>query len=459
MPSDREKRSKDDETGLLFTDGGSGALVLRRFKLKIVGPNGNEREETLERGTLFLGAHPDNDVIIEDKAVSRYHMEIALVEGGLLVKDRKSKNGTFLNGAKVDQGVATDGSKITIGSTNILVASADEKVEVKPSSAPAFGHLIGSSDAMRTLFTLLAKVAKSDATVLVEGETGTGKELVGRAIHDHSTRAKGPFIVVDCGAVAPELVESELFGHEKGSFTGAIATRRGAFEEADGGTIVLDEIGELPPEIQPKLLRVLEAREVKRVGENKQRKVDVRVVAATNRDLAAEVEKGTFRKDLYYRLAVVKVRVPSLRERKDDVTFLIDHFLKHMGRTPDAVSPSLRERLLAHSWPGNVRELRNAVERAAALSGGIDDENQVFTGHGFTTRAVGALLSNGNPARWRGLAFKDAKGQIVEAFEREYLADLLQRHAGNISAAAREAKIDRNYIHRLVKKYNLEIPR
>jgi DNA-binding NtrC family response regulator len=263
-------------------------------------------------------------------------------------------------------------------------------------------------------------------------------------------------VIVDCGAVAPELVESELFGHEKGSFTGAIQTRRGAFEEADGGTIVLDEIGELPPEIQPKLLRVLEMREVKRLGENKQRHVDVRVLACTNRDLAAEVESGGFRKDLYYRLAVVKIRVPPLRERKEDLPPLIDHFLKTLGRQPADLSPRLRERLLAHDWPGNVRELRNAVERAAALAGGDPSEAGMFSSQMPAVRPGGLADA---AARWKGLAFKDAKGQIVEAFEREYLADLLRRHHGNISAAAREAGIDRNYIHRLVKKYNLDVPR
>jgi DNA-binding NtrC family response regulator len=301
---------------------------------------------------------------------------------------------------------------------------------------------------MRRLFKLLEDVAKNNATVLIEGETGTGKELIAEETHNHSLRKDGPFVVFDCGAVPRELIESSLFGHVKGSFTGAISDRKGAFGEAHGGTIFLDEIGELPLDLQPALLRALDKKAVRRVGGNTYEKVDVRIVAATNRDLRAEVAAKNFREDLYYRLAVIRVALPPLRERGDDIKILIDHFLRSFSPPgkPMVCTPEDMARLQRHSWPGNVRELRNVIERACVLSKGdslnLDDAfvEQVAPALGIRT----------------DLPFKEAKGQLVELFEREYIVDLMRRHKMNLSAAAREAQIDRKHLRELIRKYGLD---
>jgi DNA-binding NtrC family response regulator len=302
---------------------------------------------------------------------------------------------------------------------------------------------------MREIFATLEKVAPSELTVLVTGETGTGKEMIARGIHQASPRKNKPFVVLDCGAIPRDLIESTLFGHEKGSFTGAVAQHQGCFEQAHGGTIFLDEIGELDVNLQPKLLRVLENRELKRVGGDRVIKIDVRVVAATNRDLREEVAKKGFREDLYYRLAVIRVHLPPLRERGFDIQLLVEHFIKTFGGTRGLrLVPEDMQRLKAYAWPGNVRELRNVIERACVLSKGdtlnLDD---VLGGEGATQPALGIRTD---------LPFKEAKGQLVELFEREYIVDLMKRHKMNLSAAAREAQIDRKHLRELIRKYGLD---
>jgi len=293
--------------------------------------------------------------------------------------------------------------------------------------------------------------------VLLEGETGTGKELLAEALHLRSTRRERPFVVVDCGALPRDLIGSELFGHVRGAFTGALNNKRGLIEEADGGTLFLDEVGELPLDLQPQLLRALEKREVRPIGEVRARKVNIRVVAATNRNLAEEVRAGKFREDLYFRLAVVRAQVPPLRKRKEDIPLLVRNFLVDLKREDFQLSSDVLAQLMAHDWPGNIRELRNIVERGLSLeSGSLPLE---------VAGSVGELT--GDAADYAGgmhkdvlnKPFKEAKGLLVESFEREYLTHLLARHNGNISRAALEAGIDRNYIHRLVKKYNIPVDR
>jgi DNA-binding NtrC family response regulator len=300
---------------------------------------------------------------------------------------------------------------------------------------------------MRRMFGLLEDIGPTDATVIIEGETGTGKELIAEEIHRHSLRTKGPFVVFDCGAVPRDLIESALFGHVKGSFTGAIANRKGAFSEAHGGTIFLDEIGELAPELQPTLLRALDKRAVRRVGANVYEQVDVRVIAATNRDLRAEIAKKTFREDLYYRLAVIRMTVPPLRERGEDIPLLVENFIRSFaGGRALKIAPMDLMRLKRHSWPGNVRELRNVIERSCVLAKGeyvnVDDALSEDT-----APAIGIRTD---------LPFKEAKGQLVRLFEREYISDLLKRHRMNLSAAAREAQIDRKHLRELIRKYDLD---
>ncbi|HSK05054.1 MAG TPA: sigma-54 dependent transcriptional regulator, partial [Kofleriaceae bacterium] len=315
------------------------------------------------------------------------------------------------------------------------------------------------------LFSLLARAAPTEATILLQGETGTGKEAIAEAVHRMSRRNRGPFVVVDCGSIPHELIASELFGHAKGSFTGAGADKQGLIEAASRGTLFLDEIGELALDLQPQLLRVLDRRQVRRVGETHSVDVDIRVVAATHRDLRAMVRAGQFREDLYYRLAVVATHVPPLRERKADIPALASWFADKMGRGGWVQSPGLLEQLVAHDWPGNVRELRNVVERALSL--GAAALADLTDGRPRSAPPGDSGGAHGNePAERRApaadvleLPFKEAKAALVEGFERDYLTALLARHKGNISRAAAEAGIDRNYIHRLVKKYNLEVDR
>jgi DNA-binding NtrC family response regulator len=377
--------------------------------------------------------------------VSRKHLEAQFTGDEVMMIDCGSTNGSFIQGSRFEKIAIGFGAEVKLGRTVIKFLPDEEIVEPEPSAQASFGSIVGGDTKMRQMFTLLEDVAATNATVLIEGETGTGKELIAEEIHSHSPRKDGPFVVFDCGSVPRELIESMLFGHVKGSFTGAITDRRGAFAEAHGGTIFLDEIGEMALDLQPSLLRVLDKRAVRKVGSNTYEKIDVRVVAATNRDLRAEVAKKAFREDLYYRLAVIRVSVPPLRERGSDIPLLIQHFVSSFGPGL-SVTPEDMARLVRHSWPGNVRELRNVIERACLLA------------RGSSINLEDALVSEAAPSLGirTDLPFKEAKGQLVEMFEREYIEDLMRRHKMNLSAAAREAQIDRKHLRELIRKYGLD---
>jgi DNA-binding NtrC family response regulator len=365
-----------------------------------------------------------------------------------MLRDLDSTNGTFLQGSRFKEITIGYGAEFKLGRTLIKFLPEEETVQPEISLSDSFGQLKGQDPKMRRLFALLKDIAPTDATVIIEGETGTGKELVAEEIHNHSLRRDGPFVVFDCGAVPHNLIESALFGHVKGSFTGAIADRRGAFAEANGGTIFLDEIGELCPELQPTLLRALDKRAVRRVGGNHYEQVDVRVIAATNRDLREEVAQRKFREDLYYRLAVIRITLPPLRERGLDIPYLANYFVEAFSPKGNklAIPPESMAYLQRHSWPGNVRELRNVMERACVLSAGeIINLDEAFQVEGGAPASLGIRTD---------LPFKEAKGQLVEIFEREYILDLMRRHKMNLSSAAREAKIDRKYLRELLRKYD-----
>jgi DNA-binding NtrC family response regulator len=406
-----------------------------------------------------VGTARENDLVLGDATVSRLHFEIVAEADGFRLRDLGSKNGTSVDGYRVRDIFLRDGSCITAGRSRIVFEVLSDEMERPLAKSDRFGAVVGSSAAMRELFATLERVARSDATVLVEGETGTGKELVARAIHDASPRAGGAFVVFDAAGVPRDLFESALFGHERGSFTGASDKRVGSLEEADGGTWVIDELGELLPVLQPKLLRALESRSVTPVGSNRARKVDVRVIASTHRDLAAEVNRCGFREDLYYRLAVVRVVIPPLRERIEDVRLLVRHFVEQArGEDAGAITASIDEAswrsLEAYPWPGNVRELRNTVERSLALAEPGAPLSFDPTGESASTPASarsqrGALL----PAT-PGL-FLERKRQVVAEFEDSYLRGMLARHQGNISRAAAEAGLDRMYFKRLMKKHDI----
>jgi DNA-binding NtrC family response regulator len=416
--------------------------------LVIKGPDRGE-QVSLSGKPVTFGSAPACDLVLTDKTVSRRHATALLENGEVLVRDLGSTNGSFIQGSRFKEITVGFGAEIKLGRTVIKFLPEEEIVEPVESEADTFGQLVGRDQKMRRMFGLLNDIAPNDATVLIEGETGTGKELIAEELHNHSKRAKGPFVVFDCGAVPRELIESALFGHVKGSFTGAVADRKGAFAEAHGGTIFLDEIGELPIDMQPALLRALDKRAVRKVGANQYEKVDVRVVAATNRDLREEVAKKGFREDLYYRLAVIRVHLPPLRERGADIQLLVDHFMKlfSAGRNLQ-ISPDDLQRLRAYAWPGNVRELRNVIERACVLSkGDVVNIDDVLGPSGVGQPALGIRTD---------LPFKEAKGQLVELFEREYIVDLMRRHKMNLSAAAREAQIDRKHLRELMRKYGLD---
>jgi DNA-binding NtrC family response regulator len=450
----------------LLTDDASGLLLERSFRLRVVSGPDQGKEHMLDEGTTMVGTHADNDLVLTDATVSRYHLEIRVRREGIEVRDLDTTNGTKHGGARVGQVVLTGAARLRLGKhSEVDVEPIDHNVELSEWPSDRFGDVLGTSAPMKRLFSLLAKAAPTEATILLQGETGTGKEAIAESIHQTSRRAKGPFVVVDCGSIPHELIASELFGHAKGSFTGAAGDKQGLIEAANKGTLFLDEIGELALDLQPQLLRVLDRRQVRRVGETQSVDVDIRVLAATHRDLRAMVRAGTFREDLYYRLAVVATHVPPLRERKSDIASLATWFAEKMGRGSFAQSPALLEQLQRHDWPGNVRELRNVVERALSLGdAGLAD----LAGDARPPASESApmLAITGDAEAKRGsnpdvleLPFKEAKAQLVEAFERDYLSALLARHHGNISRAAAEAGIDRNYIHRLVKKYGLEVDR
>jgi two-component system response regulator GlrR len=421
------------ETELL---GGAGRPSVRRFEL--VGVDGPAAGTTWQSAatSCAVGSHASNDFVINDTAASRFHCELRLERDQIRVHDLDSTNGTTLDGVPVAIGIVRDGSVLQVGRSTLRV-QIGESIRVPVSPRTEFGRLVGTSWSMRALFALLERAAQTDSTVLVEGESGTGKEGVARSLHEASRRREKPFVVIDCGALPGSLLESELFGHEQGAFTGAVERRIGAFEAANGGTVLLDEIGELPSELQPKLLRVLEARELRRLGGTATQKIDIRVIAATNRDLRAEVNAGRFRPDLYFRLAVVKVAVPPLRTRPDDLPVLVDRIVSSLEIPPDRAArlrePVFIASLGRHAWAGNVRELRNYLERTAIMF----DASEGEAGEGELQ------------------PYQEARDIVLGEFERRYVEQLLAAHKGNVSAAARASGIDRTYFHRLMRRHKL----
>lgn len=427
---------------------------LRKCKLVLVRGPQRGTEFVIASDVIRVGKAADNDLVLVDETVSRVHFEIVRDAKGYLVRDLKSTNGTFLDSAEVKEAYLRAGSVIRAGECELKFTPFEERIEIRPSEDDSLGEMVGKSPAMREIFGLIEKIAPTDATVLIEGETGTGKDMIARTLHQLSPRSQKPFVVVDCGAVAGTLIESELFGHEKGSFTGATATRQGAFEIASGGTIFLDELGELSLDLQPKLLRVLEQRELRRVGGAKTIKVDLRVIAATRKDLRSEVEKGKFREDLYFRVNVVPITAPALRERREDIPLLIESMLSTLSpASASQLTDATRAALMKHDWPGNVRELRNVIERALALG----------TDPGLLVSPLGNHSLDSGPPREitefdPTMSFRDAKEQWNEQFERRFLAWLMKRADGNISKAARDADMDRKYLHKLLRKYNITDP-
>ncbi|MFH2006120.1 MAG: sigma 54-interacting transcriptional regulator [bacterium] len=407
-------------------------------------------EVTIPPVGVVVGADGSADLVLTDDAVSGRHCAVVPAERGFDVSDLGSRNGTYLDGVVLTRALVPVGAVLRLGTSLLQLMPAEEVVEIPPSAQGRFGDLVGGSVAMRQVFALLERASQSDASILFIGESGTGKELAARAVHDTSPRSAGPFVVFDCGAASDTLIASDLFGHARGAFTGADRDRKGAFASAHQGTLFLDEIGDLPLELQPKLLRLLEAGEVTPLGTTKQERYDVRVVAATHRDVWKEVGLGAFRGDLYYRLAVVEVHLPPLRQRKDDIPELAKLFLERAGAGAlDVAGPNLN-RLLDYHWPGNVRELRNVMTRAVALRQPEADFSQMPV----LLRPTAA--GDDEAMRFRAdRPFHDAKAELIAKFEKAYLTDLLTRAGGNLSEAARQAGVERKYLYKLLDKAGL----
>ncbi|MCC6748159.1 MAG: sigma 54-dependent Fis family transcriptional regulator [Deltaproteobacteria bacterium] len=438
---------RDDETRILAPrDGGTERRYRRKLKLEVVaGPDAGRSLPVQER-VLHLGTQPGNTLQLSDDTVSRIHLEVRATAEGLRLRDLGSSNGTWVGGVRVLEAIVQPGAVVTLGNSQVRLDTLDEQVAESLSPRHGFGELVGQTDAMRAIFSLLERVAPTDETVLITGETGTGKELCARSIVAASPRRDRPLVIVDCGAIPPNLLESELFGHAKGAFTSAVSDYKGAFERANGGTIFLDEIGELPLEFQTRLLRAVENRSIRRVGDSREIPLDIRILAATNRCLEAEVNRGTFRADLYYRLSVVRINLPALRERPDDLEAIARHLMRELRLDGGAeLDAEQLEQLKRHTWPGNVRELRNYLRRVA-----LGD-----VVHAAAVNAAVVAREPDAPPVDLSLSFKDAKEAAIESFERAYLEALLKETRGNISQAARVAQTDRTYLSRLLSKYQI----
>jgi two-component system response regulator GlrR len=436
-------------------------LSTRRARLHLVWSDGGGPHDVELGERDVVGSSAQASVRVDDRAVSRIHASLELRADGLWVHDLGSRNGTWVEGVRLGTACIVEGSRLRVGETTLTVVSdpsSTRSVPLWPTNR--FGALLGASECMRELFLCLSRYAASDAPVLLHGETGTGKELAALALHEASPRGAGPFVVVDCGALPETLLESELFGHTRGAFTGAIATRVGAFESADRGTVFLDEIGELPLPMQPKLLRALESQTVRRLGETEHRRVDVRFVAATHRDLQAMVGAGAFREDLYFRLGVLQARIPPLRERVEDLPLLLEHFLRD---TPEArVGAEIVSELGDHRWLGNVRELRSFARRilpmgapaAWAATRGLDWAGRSIAPRPSSPVAPAPSQTHGLPAVSTEAPFKVLREQWVDHLEREYIGALVRRGL-NAPAIAESAGLDRSYVLRLMRKHGL----
>ncbi|MFO0551756.1 MAG: sigma 54-interacting transcriptional regulator [Polyangiaceae bacterium] len=416
------------------------------------GPDAGALAEPPAGDSLTIGTAADSGLRLQDPTVSRYHLEVTPTREGIRVADLGSTNGTFLGAVRVHFAVVPRGTQLRIGDS-VLVLDAAASGEGAPSPSESLPSMVFDSDVMREVARRVRAVAALPSPALVQGETGTGKELVTRAIHDLGPASSGPFVVVDCGALPAALLEAELFGHERGAFTGAERARAGAFERADGGSIFLDEVGELPLPAQAALLGVLERRRFRRVGGEREQVVSVRVLSATHRDLRQEVNRGAFRADLYFRLAGARIVVPPLRERPSDIPLLARHFAREVAGTDDAIGAEVLEAFSVQSWPGNVRELRRAVEQLIAF--GPAELAALVSSPRSSSDSSGPAPSSRPDAPHEIERYRDAKATAISEFDRAYLSRLLGACANNVSEAARRARMDRPYLIELLKRYGL----
>jgi DNA-binding NtrC family response regulator len=424
-------------TRLVKRDGREVRLV-QGYTVETLTSDGAAAVHEVVRPLVRVGSHASNDLVLADPTVSKHHLEIAMAPDGYRIVDLGSSNGTFVGAMRIEGITVDEPVTLRLGGATLRLTPRQRAVEVPAATTTQFGSLLGRSAVMRELFEELAAVAGSDSWLLVEGETGAGKEQLAESVHRQSARAGGPFVVVDCGALVPGLVEAELFGHVRGAFSGADDERKGLLESANRGTLFLDEIGDLPLLLQSSVLGALGRRKVVPVGGSTARPIDVRVIAATNRNLGREVNEGRFRADLFYRLAVLRVRVPPLRDRPEDIPLLVEHFLQELRKrgvaAPRELSAVVMARLFAERWPGNVRELRNTVERAAL---------------GAMEQADAVTPIEPGP-------FVEARQHFLEEFGRTYLSDVLAASGYNVSEAARRAGVERKNFARLLERHHVD---
>ncbi|MCW5834650.1 MAG: sigma 54-dependent Fis family transcriptional regulator [Labilithrix sp.] len=427
-------------------DEGTSAPVALEWKI-VAGADAG-RAGVAADGHAIFGRVEGVDVLLTDATVSQFHLEAWATEGGIVVRDLGSHNGTLAAGIDVKHASVPAGTPLHLGDT-VLELRGGARVSVERSKATFYGALVGASPVMRELYALLERLARTNLSVLVEGETGTGKELAARALHDGGPRRAGPFVAVNCAAIPATLAESVLFGHERGAFTGADERRAGVFEAASGGTVFLDEVAELPRDLQAKLLRALEQREVVPVGATKPRAFDARIVSATWQGLRELVNRGTFREDLYFRLAQARVRMPALRERPDDVRPLVQHFLSTLPadvQAARAITKPALDAIAQRSFPGNARELKNHVERAMML--------------GTITPAMARPAVAAPPGLEElaplHLPLKEAREKWTESFEQVYVRAALKRTRGNVTHAAEVAGVSRRFFQRLAARLGIK---
>ena len=420
--------------------------------LESIAADGSHVTQPIRRLPFRVGRDAaTSDLAVDARGLSRQHALIEVdAHGRLHITDLGSTNGTFVDGAQIREGFLRAGALLEVGDVQMRFQPQVRALEVSPATNDRLGDLVGKSMAMRQIFSLIQRIASTDSTLLLIGETGCGKGAASRTVHKLSPRATGPFVVFDCASVSENLIESELFGHEKGSFTGAVAQRVGCLERSNNGTLFLDEIDDLPLDLQPKLLRALEDREFRRLGQSSSpTKFDARVIAASKKDLWTETQAGRFREDLYFRLSVFTVTLPSLRDRKEDIPILVDA----LAGAPlwNRLVEKQRDQFTGHTWPGNVRELRNAVERLKHVA-----DIPELASESFLKEYSGPAAPQGEtlPVDYAG-EFKDSKESLVRAFEREYLTRLLAKTRGNIAKAARDAALDRKHLYSLLHKYGL----
>ncbi len=426
-------------TSILNFDAEKKSISVERIKLTVTTPDQKKENFTLRRTETVIGQAESCDVEINDSFISRRHCRLINKGSRIMLMDLGSTNGTYVEGVRVD-----NVSLPLEGSFKIGKSTIDYKLDrhfeiVSPSLETSLGPMIGASEKMREIFSLIEKVAPSDATVLITGESGTGKDLAARLLHQMSHRAEKPFISINCGAIPASIIESQLFGHEKGSFTGAIERMSGLIEQANGGTLFLDEIGEMPLELQTRLLQVIESKKVRRIGGKEEIEVDFRLIAATNKELQRLAADGRFREDLFYRLYVIPIHLTPLRERGDDLKILAQRFIKDLSvpRAMTKLTDAAIEKLASHDWPGNVRELKNVIQRAILFSTSTTLDAKDISYAPIETKAAG-----------------DAN---LENKERDTIIASLIKFGGNQTKAATELGIARTTLSAKVLKYQIDV--